>query len=47
MNSEIVDVPKIHRDVVAYVYFNLTQACQTYITVTQRRIFGGSQVTIK
>lgn len=47
MNSEIIDVPKIHRDVVTYVYFNFTQACQTYITVTERRIFGDSQVTFK
>ena len=47
MNSEIIDVTKIHRDVVTYVYFNFTQACQTYIAATERRIFGGSQVTIK
>lgn len=47
MNSEIIDVPKIHRDVVMYVYFNLTQACQTYIAVTERWIFAGSQVTFK
>ena len=47
MNSEIVDSPKIHCDVITYIYFNLTQACQTYITVTERRIFGDSQVTFK
>ena len=34
MDSEIVDIPKIHRNVVACLYFNLTQACQTYIAVT-------------